>query len=153
MSLIHILLTGNIRRTRIQASFSSDVSCTSEYKLTVSCKIQSLLIEDQLSPSILFSTSNKMAIIGTVAFRLTDKNQQLYRGSLICACTGKLKIFPSKVSLRVTLKITGYLKWCTEWYTKLRCSAIFSRSICYFFLSKYKNGERPIITKTIIIQI
>jgi hypothetical protein len=28
----------------------------------------------------------------------------------MCACTGKLKIFPSKVSLRVTFKITGYLK-------------------------------------------
>jgi hypothetical protein len=56
-----------------------------------------------------------MAIIGTVPFRITDKNQQLYKGSLICACTVKLKIFPSKVSLRVTFKITGYLKGCTEW--------------------------------------
>jgi hypothetical protein len=47
-----------------------------------------------------------MAIIGTVPFRLTAKNQQLYKGSLkICAWTGKLKIFPSKVSLRVTFKI------------------------------------------------
>ena len=55
-----------------------------------------------------------MAIIGTVPFRVNDKNQQLYKGSLICMCTGKFKIFPSKVSLRVTFKITGYLKGCTE---------------------------------------
>ena len=61
-----------------------------------------------------FSTSKKMAIIGTVPFRLTANNQQLYKGSLMCACTGKFKIFPSKVSLRVTFNITGYLKGSTE---------------------------------------
>ena len=56
-----------------------------------------------------------MAIICTVHFQPTDKNQQLYKGSLICAWTGTFKIFPSMVSIRVTFKITGYLKWCTEW--------------------------------------
>jgi hypothetical protein len=35
--------------------------------------------------SISFSTSSKMAIIGTAPFRLTGKNQQLFKGSLICA--------------------------------------------------------------------
>jgi len=57
-----------------------------------------------------------MAIIGTVPFRLTAKSQQLYKGSLICKCTEKLKMFAWKVSLRVTFKITGNLKGCTERY-------------------------------------
>ena len=59
---------------------------------------------------ISFSTSNKMAIIGTVPFRLTDKNQQLYKVSLICAWTGKWKLFPWKASFRVTFTIIWYLK-------------------------------------------
>ena len=32
-----------------------------------------------------------MTIIGTATFRLTAKNQQLYKGSLIYTCTEKLK--------------------------------------------------------------
>ena len=31
----------------------------------------------------------------------------------------KIKIFASKISLRVTLKITGNLKVCTEWYRNI----------------------------------
>jgi hypothetical protein len=59
---------------------------------------------------ISFSTSYKMAIIGIVPFRLTAKNQQLYKVSLICAWTGKWKLFPWKASFRVTFKIIWYLK-------------------------------------------
>ena len=35
---------------------------------------------------IYFPTSKKMAIIGTLPSRFSDKNQQLYKGSLIRAC-------------------------------------------------------------------
>ena len=57
-----------------------------------------------------------MAIIGTVPFLLTEKNRQLYKGSLLCMCTDKLKLFASKVSLRLTFKITSHLKGYTERY-------------------------------------
>jgi hypothetical protein len=36
---------------------------------------------------IYFPKSNKMAIIGTLPSRFSDKNQELYKGSLIRACT------------------------------------------------------------------
>jgi hypothetical protein len=39
-----------------------------------------------------FPTSNKMVIIGTLPFRFSDKNPQLYKGSLIRACAWKLFI-------------------------------------------------------------
>jgi hypothetical protein len=35
---------------------------------------------------IYFPTSNKMAIIGTLPSRFSDKEQHLYKGSLIRAC-------------------------------------------------------------------
>ena len=57
-----------------------------------------------------------MAIIGTFLSRLCAKNHQLNKGSLICVCTEKLKIFPSNISLRVTFKTTGHLIGCTERY-------------------------------------
>jgi hypothetical protein len=44
--------------------------------------------------------------------RFSDKNQQLYRGSLIRACACKLFIFSSKVSWLVTFKIMRHLKGC-----------------------------------------
>ena len=59
-----------------------------------------------------FPTSNKMVIIGTLPFRFSDKNPQLYKGSLIRACAWKLFIFPSKVSSLVIFKIMRCLKGC-----------------------------------------
>ena len=61
---------------------------------------------------IYFPTSNKMSIIGTLPSRFSDKNQQLYKGSLIRACAYKLFIFSSKVSWLVTFKIMRHLKGC-----------------------------------------
>ena len=79
-----------------------------------------------------FPTSNKMAIIGTLPSQFSDKNQQLYKGSLICTCTGKFKITSTgKGKGFKTKKIRCY-----------QCSAIFSRSICYFFFFKVdKNAD------------
>lgn len=56
-----------------------------------------------------------MAIIGTVP-SLCAKNQHFYIGSLICVCVEKFKIFPSKISVRVTFKTTVHLNGCTERY-------------------------------------
>jgi hypothetical protein len=80
-----------------------------------------------------------MAIIGTGPFRITAKNQQLYKGSLICAWTGTFKIFPSKVSIRVTFKITGYLKWCTEWLNDIEI----------FWQRQVKDGDNWSSTSTL----
>ena len=51
-----------------------------------------------------------MAIIGTVHFWSNAKIQWLYKIWLICVWTDKLKIFPLKISPRVTLR------GCTEQY-------------------------------------
>jgi len=59
---------------------------------------------------IYFPTSKKMAIICTLPSRFSDKNQRLYTGSLIRACTVINIIY--MVSRLVTFKIMRRLKGC-----------------------------------------
>ena len=73
--------------------------------VTPSCFAVRPFLLTSLMINIQFLTSNKMAIIGSLPSRFSDKNQQLYKGSLIRACAYKLFIFPSKVSRLVTFKI------------------------------------------------
>jgi hypothetical protein len=103
--------------------------CTLNWTRNKHYRLSTVLVEDQLiSPffsgfcqiismfnftvdlHLYFPTSNKMAIIGTLPSRFSDKDQQLYKGSLIQACTYKLFIFPSKASRLVTFKIMRHLK-------------------------------------------
>jgi hypothetical protein len=80
--------------------------------VTPSCFAVRPFLLTSLLINIYFPTYNKMAIIGTLPSRFSDKNQQLYKGSLIRACAYKLFIFPSKVSRLVTFKIMRHLKGC-----------------------------------------
>ena len=51
--------------------------------VTPSCFAARPFLLTSLLINIYFPTSNKMAIIGTLLSRLSDKNQHLYKGSLI----------------------------------------------------------------------
>jgi hypothetical protein len=70
--------------------------------VTPSCFAVRPFLLTSLLINIYFPTYNKMAIIGTLPSRFSDKNQLLYKGSLIRACAYKLFQFPSKVSRLVT---------------------------------------------------
>jgi hypothetical protein len=103
--------------------------------------------------------STKMAMIGTIPSRLCAKNQQLCKESLICMCIEKLKIFPLKISPRVTFRNTGHLNWCTDWIAilvdmvikqNLIVSSLFSDHLytdLLFFLSNEANLQRSPLCK------
>ena len=70
---------------------------------------------------LIFHISIKMVIIGTVPSWLSAKKQQLYGGSLICKCDMCRKIINISycpLNSRVTFKITGQLKACSERHRK-----------------------------------